>query len=110
MLGKKILAMEIHRDRKAGKLYFSHKKYIEKVPEHFGMHNSKPMSTPLVAHFRLSTASAPQNEEEDLFMSRVPYSSAVGGIIYDMVCTHLDISQAISVISCYMANLGKVHW
>jgi hypothetical protein len=28
---KKILGMEIHRDRKVGKLYLSQKKYIEKV-------------------------------------------------------------------------------
>jgi hypothetical protein len=43
-------------------------------------------------------------------MSRVPYSSVVGSIMYAMVCTHLDISQAISVVSRYMANPGKVHW
>jgi hypothetical protein len=30
--------------------------------------------------------------------------------MYAMACTCLDISQAFSVISCYMANLGKVHW
>ena len=79
---KKILGMEeIHRDRKAGKLYLSQKKYIEKVLERFGMHNSKPVSTPLGAHFRLSAASAPQSEEEQQFMSCVPYSSAVGSIM-----------------------------
>jgi hypothetical protein len=32
---KKILGMEIHRDRKAGKLYLSQKKYFEKVLERF---------------------------------------------------------------------------
>jgi hypothetical protein len=41
---KKILRMEIHRNRKAGKLYLSQKKYIEKVVERFGMKNSKPVS------------------------------------------------------------------
>jgi hypothetical protein len=107
---KKILGMEIHRDRKAGKLYLSQKKYIEKVLERFGMHNSKPVSTPLGAHFRLSAALAPQSEEEEQFMSRVPYSSAVGSIMYAMVCTRPDISQAVSVVSRYMANPGKVHW
>ena len=34
---KKILGMEIHRDREASKLFLSHKSYIEKVLEHFGM-------------------------------------------------------------------------
>ena len=106
---KKILDMEIHRDRKAGKLYLSQKKYIKKVLECFGMHKSKLVSIPLCAHFRLLAMSAPQNEEEEQFMSRVPYSSVVGSIMYAMVCTYPYISQAVSVVSRYMANSGKVH-
>jgi hypothetical protein len=85
---KKILGIEIHWDRKAGKLYLSQKNYIKKVLEHFSMHNFKLVSTPLGAHFKLSAASAPQSEEEEQFMSCVPYSSAVGSIMYAMVCTH----------------------
>jgi hypothetical protein len=74
------------------------------------MHNSKPVSTPLGAHFKLSAALALQSEEEEQFMSCVPYSSAVGSIMYAMVCTRPDISQAVSVVSRFMANPGKVHW
>ena len=59
---KKILVMEIHRDRNAGKLYLSQRKYIEKVLERFGMQNTKPMSTLLVAHFRLSAAMKKRNK------------------------------------------------
>jgi hypothetical protein len=73
------------------------------------MHNSKLVSTPFGTHFRLSVVSAPQNEEEEQVMSRVPYSNAVGSIMYAMVCTCPDISQAVSVVSRYMVNLGKVH-
>lgn len=51
---KKILGMEIHRDRKVDGLYMSQKKYIRKVLKHFGMQNAKPMSIPLASHFRLS--------------------------------------------------------
>ena len=43
-------------------------------------------------------------------MSLVPYSNVVGSIMYAMVCTRLDIVQAVSVVSKYMANLGKAHW
>lgn len=53
---KKILGMEIHRDRPAGKLFLSQRKYINKVIERFGMQNCKPMTTPLAAHFKLSAA------------------------------------------------------
>jgi hypothetical protein len=42
-------------------------------------------------------------------MSHVPYSSSIGSIIYAMVCTSPNISQAVSVVSRYMANPWKVH-
>ena len=43
-------------------------------------------------------------------MSRVPYSNAVGSLMYAMVCTRPDIAHAVSVVSCYMANPGKSRW
>ena len=43
-------------------------------------------------------------------MSRISYSSVVGSLMYVMICTHLDISYAISIVSKYMAKPGKQHW
>ena len=43
-------------------------------------------------------------------MSHVPYASAVGIILYAMVCTRLDISHPVSVVSKYMDHLRKIHW
>jgi hypothetical protein len=43
-------------------------------------------------------------------MSRVPYSSSVGSLMYVMVCTRPDISHAVGVVSRNMNNLGKEHW
>jgi hypothetical protein len=43
-------------------------------------------------------------------MLRVLYSSVVGSIMYAIVCSRLDISQAISVVSRYITNPEKVHW
>lgn len=42
-------------------------------------------------------------------MSIVPYASAMGNIMYTMVCTSPNILQAVRVVSRYMANLGKPH-
>ena len=109
-VAKKILGMEIHRDRSVGKLYLSQKNYIEKVLERFGMQNAKPVNTPLAAHFRLSAEMSPQNDEEKEQMMYVPYASAVGSMMYAMVCTRPDISQAVSVVSRYMGNPGRMHW
>ena len=43
-------------------------------------------------------------------MALVPYASAVGSLMYAMVCTRPDIAHALGVVSRYMANLGKEHW
>ena len=43
-------------------------------------------------------------------MSRVPYASVVGSLMYAMVCTRPDIAHAVGVLSRYMSNLGKDHW
>ena len=56
---KKILGMDISRDRQAGKLFLSQNKYIEKVLDRFNMSNCKPVSTPLATHFKLSSDLCP---------------------------------------------------
>ena len=43
-------------------------------------------------------------------MSKVTYSSAIGNIMYSMVCARLDIAHAVGVMSRYMNNPSKVHW
>nr|GFA45998.1 retrovirus-related Pol polyprotein from transposon TNT 1-94 [Tanacetum cinerariifolium] len=43
-------------------------------------------------------------------MSKVPYANAVGSLMYLMVCTRPDIAYAVSVVSRYLANIGKNHW
>ncbi|KAG8481596.1 hypothetical protein CXB51_026522 [Gossypium anomalum] len=93
---KKILGMEILRDRKTSKLYLSQKGYIEKLLCRFNMRSAKPVSTPLAAHFRLSSALSPQSDDEIEYMSHVPYSSAVGSLMYAMVCSRPDLSYAVS--------------
>lgn len=40
----------------------------------------------------------------------VPYSSAVGSLMYAMVCTIPDIAQAVGVVSRYLSNPRRKHW
>ena len=74
------------------------------------MLDAKLVKTSLAAHFRLSADLSPQTDEEEKYMSHVPYVSAVGSIMSAMVCTRLDISHAVSVLSRYMDKPGKGHW
>jgi hypothetical protein len=43
-------------------------------------------------------------------MSKVPYSSTIGILMYAMVCTRPDIAHAVGVLSRYMNNPGKENW
>ena len=43
-------------------------------------------------------------------MSRVPYASVVGSLMYAMVCTRPDIAHAVGVLSRFMSKPGKEHW
>ncbi|KAG8490261.1 hypothetical protein CXB51_016079 [Gossypium anomalum] len=58
--------------------------------------SAKLVSTLLAAHFRLSSALSPQSDDEIEYMSHVPYSSAVGSLMYAMVCSRPDSSYAVN--------------
>jgi ATP-binding cassette subfamily B (MDR/TAP) protein 1 len=43
-------------------------------------------------------------------MSHVLYASAVGSLMYSMVCTRLKIAHVVGIMRRYMSKLGKEHW
>ncbi|KAL5841649.1 hypothetical protein ACOSQ3_012252 [Xanthoceras sorbifolium] len=107
---KQILGMRIKRDTKSETLLLSQAEYIKKVLSRFNMQDAKPVSTPLGVHFRLSKEQSPKTEEERTHMAKVPYASAIGSLMYAMVCTRPDIAQVVGAVSRYMNNPGKIHW
>nr|XP_048331591.1 secreted RxLR effector protein 161-like [Ziziphus jujuba var. spinosa] len=43
-------------------------------------------------------------------MIAVPYTNAVGSVMYVMILTRPDLAHSISVLSRFMANPGRGHW
>ena len=107
---KRILGMGISRDRPNRKFFLSQKEFAGKVIRHFGMEKAKIVSTPLATHFKLLATLSPKSEHEKKYMKNVPYSSAIGSLMYLMVCTRSDIAQVVSVVSRYLACPGRGHW
>ncbi|RVW37940.1 Retrovirus-related Pol polyprotein from transposon TNT 1-94 [Vitis vinifera] len=107
---KQILGMRIIRDKANGTLKLSQLEYVKKVLNRFNRNEAKPMSTPLGSHFKLSKKQSLKTEEERDHMSKVPYASAIGSLIYAMVCTRPDIAYAVGVVSRFMSRPGKQHW
>lgn len=55
------------------------------------MSKAKPVWSPLIGHFKLSSKQCPSSENDKEDIEKVPYASAVGSLIYVMICTKLDI-------------------
>ena len=43
-------------------------------------------------------------------MEGIPYASAVGSLIYVMLCTRPDICFAVGMVSRYQSNPDPEHW
>ncbi|KAF2308803.1 hypothetical protein GH714_019903 [Hevea brasiliensis] len=66
------------------------------------MNNTKPVTIPFAAYFKLSANMSLKTDEEMEHMSSIPYLSAVGGIMYAIVCTRPNIAHVVGVMSRYM--------
>jgi hypothetical protein len=74
------------------------------------MHGSKPVKVPIPIGVKLYEDQCPKTHQEEEDMSHVLYASAVGSLMYAMVCTRLDIAHAVGVLSRYMSKPWKYHW
>jgi uncharacterized Zn-finger protein len=70
--------MEICKDRTTRRLWLSQHIDVEKVLERLSMNNAKPVSTPLVNHFKSSIIWCSKKDDEVKDMSKVPYANVVG--------------------------------
>nr|GEU42455.1 retrovirus-related Pol polyprotein from transposon TNT 1-94 [Tanacetum cinerariifolium] len=79
---KKILGMEIVRDRSRKILRVSQSEYISKILDYFRIDNEKSVQMPLGGHFKLSLKDCPIKDCDVERMSKVPYANAVGSLMY----------------------------
>ena len=66
------------------------------VPIVYGKHPSKFMH--------------PKILEEKVRIKLIPYTSAIGSIMYAILCTRPDVLFTLSVTSRYQSNYGEEHW
>ena len=103
--------MRINRNRKKGILELSQESYIiEKVLQRFNMTKAKSVSTPVPSYLKLSKEDSPKSNFEKEEMAKVPYSLAVGSLMWAMIATRPDIAFVVGVVSWYITNPGRKHW
>ena len=58
----------------------------------------------------LCKSQCPSTPDEQEKMNVIPYASAIGSIMYAMLCTRPDVAYALSVASRYQSNTEEAHW
>ena len=66
------------------------------------MQDSKPVNVPIPVGVNISVEQCPKTQEEEEDMSRVPYASAVGRLMYAMVYNRPDIAHVVGELSGFM--------
>ncbi|KAH9112109.1 hypothetical protein AeMF1_013507 [Aphanomyces euteiches] len=103
------LGIEVMRSP-SGPVFIHQSKFLKSVLAKFNMQECKPVKTPQVSGQRLSKLMCPTTDDEKTEMSRIPYRSAVGCLMYLMVATRPDIAVAVGVASQFLENPGQQHW
>ncbi|MCQ7016867.1 DDE-type integrase/transposase/recombinase, partial [Clostridioides difficile] len=105
-----ILGIKIIRDRKKRMLTLSQASYIDTILTRFNMQDSKKGFLPFRHGVHLSRDQSPKTSEEIEAMMTIPYASAVGSLMYAMLCTRPDICYAVGMVARYQSNPGQGHW
>ena len=105
-----ILGIKIYRDRSRRLIGLSQSTYLDKILKKFNMDQSKKGFLPVLQGVQLSTAQCPTMAEDREKMSVIPYASAIGSIMYAMLCTRPDVNLAVSLVGRYQSNPGMEHW
>jgi len=101
------LRLEIQRNCNQRNLHLSQKRYIAKIILQQGLECGNPALTPADPHVRLEKsipefAAIPENKGK--------YQSAVGSLMYAMLCSWPDISYTMAKICQYITNPNITHF
>ena len=97
-----ILGMEVQRDRRNKTISLSQNQYLQSVLTKFNMVDCKDKTTPM--------EESQTGAEQDQGFEVVNYRSAVGAVMYAMICTRLDLAFAVGNVARFMQEPKQIHW
>ncbi|KAJ9545177.1 hypothetical protein OSB04_024884 [Centaurea solstitialis] len=92
-----ILGIKIYRNRSKRLIGLSQSTYIDKIQKKFRMDESKKGFIPMQHGIVLSKTQCPVSSQDQDKMKSVPYASAIGSIMYAMLCTRPDVAYSVAV-------------
>ena len=104
-----ILGIKIYRDRSRRLIGLSQSTYLDKVLKKFKMDQAKKGFLPVLQGVKLSQTQCPTTAEDREKMKDVPYASAIGSIMYAMLCTRPIVCLAMGLARRYKSDPGVNH-
>lgn len=106
----RFLGLNMERDRSSHQIFISQRYTILSLLEKYGMVNCTPVLTPADPNAHLTASMLPTSEGEKLDMTKVPYKSAVGALLYLANATRTDVTYSVGPVVKYCANPQPAHW
>jgi Reverse transcriptase (RNA-dependent DNA polymerase)/gag-polypeptide of LTR copia-type len=107
---KWFLGFEIKRDRDARTISINQRAYIESMVEKFRLTQARPVSTPMDPGALFSVDQSPSTLNQSSRMHGVPYSEAIGSVLWPVVVSRPDAAYAVGILSQFIQNPGPAHW
>ena len=104
------LGFEIKRNRESRMISINQHAYIKSMVEKFRLTSAKPVSTPMELNTQFTTQQSPSTLNQTTRMQGVPYSKAIGSILWPAVVSYPDVAYAVRILSQFIQNPGTVHW
>ena len=90
-------------------LGLSQASYIDEILARFSMQDFKKGFVPFRVGSSLSVNQWPKTPAEIERMRGISYVSAMGSLMYAMLCTRPDICFAVGMVSRYQSDPGEEH-
>jgi hypothetical protein len=108
------LGIRIERDREARTVCLSQQTLIDQTILKFNQSDAYPAATPMVegatAILKRPDSSEVLSEQDKADLSRLPYRSLIGSLMYIAIGTRPDIAFAVSKLSQFLDCYRRVHW
>ena len=104
------LSFEIKRNRESRTISINQCSYIKNMVENFRLTGAKPVSTPMEPGAQFMIDQCPSSLNQSARMHGVPYSEAVGSVLWPVVVSRPDVAYAVGVLSQFIQNPGPAHW
>ena len=104
---KWFLGFQIKRDRESRTISINQHAYIETVVEKFRLTNARKVATPMDPNVQFSIQQCPSSLNQAAHMNGVPYSKAIGSILWATVMSRPDTAYMVGVLSQFIQNPGQ---